>query len=84
MADTLYDENRGGRYGNTHLALGASFRDCYGGDTSKLTSDDDWSQLGYNNSSVHTDIVSTSNRTVDVETYDGKKVCIYKDGRFVI
>ena len=37
MAETLFDENMGGPYGNTHLALGMSYRDTYSGDVSKLT-----------------------------------------------
>jgi aminopeptidase len=28
MAEILYDENTGGKYGNTHVALGSAFRDC--------------------------------------------------------
>ena len=32
MAETLYDENVGGPFGNTHIALGKSYHDCYAGD----------------------------------------------------
>jgi aminopeptidase len=29
MADTLYDENVGGEYGNTHIAVGNAYKDSY-------------------------------------------------------
>ena len=32
MAQTLYDENVGGHFGNTHIALGRSYQDAYAGD----------------------------------------------------
>ena len=32
MAQTLYDENVGGSFGNTHVALGRSYQDAYDGD----------------------------------------------------
>ncbi|MBW1902222.1 MAG: aminopeptidase, partial [Deltaproteobacteria bacterium] len=37
MANTLYDENFGGRHGNCHLAVGSSYSNTYDGDPSKLT-----------------------------------------------
>ncbi|MCH8908863.1 MAG: aminopeptidase, partial [Candidatus Heimdallarchaeota archaeon] len=46
MATTLYDENVGGKYGNTHIALGASFHDCYKGDPSKVTKKQ-WEKMGF-------------------------------------
>ena len=36
MADILYDENFGGKYGNCHVAVGASYADTYTGDVSRL------------------------------------------------
>ncbi len=36
MATTLFDENTGGPFGNTHLALGMSLTQCYDGDPSQL------------------------------------------------
>ncbi len=83
MGETLYDENRGGKYGNTHIALGMAYRDCYKGDHSKVT-EKQWEKLGYNNSSVHTDIVSTSNRTVTAILKNGKKKVIYTNGQFTL
>ncbi|OHA19287.1 MAG: thermophilic metalloprotease (M29) superfamily [Candidatus Taylorbacteria bacterium RIFCSPHIGHO2_02_49_25] len=83
MATTLYDENIGGRYGNTHLALGKSYHDCYTQDPGEL-SPEDWERLGFNNSSVHTDIISTTPRTVTAVMRDGSKKVIYRNGRFVL
>jgi len=83
MAETLYDENMGGPYGNTHLALGMSYRDTFRGDVSKLTTKQA-EALGFNDSSVHTDIISTTDRTVTAHLKDGKTKVIYKDGQFVL
>ena len=83
MATTLYDENMGGKFGNTHLALGKSYQDCYVGEPSELTPKD-WEDLGYNDSSVHTDIISTTPRTVTAHMKDGSKKVIYKNGLFKI
>ncbi len=83
MATTLYDENVGGPNGNTHLALGNAYQDCYDGDPSKVKKAE-WERLGYNQSSVHTDIISTTPRTVTAYLPDGKTKVIYKDGKFVL
>jgi aminopeptidase len=83
MAETLYDENAGGEYGNTHIALGSSYHDCYKGDSSKMKKGD-WKKLGFNDSVIHTDIVSTTDRTVTAHFKNGKKKVIYKNGQFVI
>ena len=37
MANTLFDENYGGKYGNCHIAVGSSYSDTYDGDPAKLT-----------------------------------------------
>jgi aminopeptidase len=83
MAETLYDENMGGPFGNTHLALGMSYRDTFTGNVSKL-SDAEAKNLGFNDSSVHTDIISTTDRTVTAHLKSGKEKVIYKGGRFVL
>lgn len=83
MAEILYDENMGGEYGNTHVALGSAYRDCYVGDPSKV-SEKKWEKLGYNDSVVHSDIISTTDRTATATLYDGSEVVIYKDGKFTI
>ncbi len=83
MGETLYDENVGGPFGNTHIALGNAYHDCFAGDPSKPTKKE-WEKLGYNSSSVHTDIISTAPRTVTAYLPNGKTKIIYKDGQFVL
>lgn len=83
MAETLYDENIGGKYGNFHIALGSAYKDSYPGNPSSLSAND-WKKLGYNESSVHTDIISTDSRTVTAKVEKGKLLQIYKDGEFSI
>jgi aminopeptidase len=81
MATTLYDENVGGPFGNTHIAVGRAYRDCYDGDPSELASED-WERLGFNDSPIHTDIVSTTDREVTATLTDGSTRTIYSGGRF--
>jgi aminopeptidase len=83
MAETLFDENFGGRYGNTHLAVGKSYHDTYTGDTSKMK-ERDFAKLGFNHSQEHTDIIATSDRTVTAVMKDGREMVIYRKGKFVI
>ncbi|MBK1876415.1 aminopeptidase [Pelagicoccus mobilis] len=83
MGETLYDENVGGEFGNTHIAVGAAYRDSYTGDPSSV-SEEQWAEMGYNNSVVHTDIVATSNRKVTAYLPDGSSQVIYEDGQFTI
>lgn len=83
MAETLYDENFGGRYGNFHLALGASFKECYKFSKNKLTPSD-WEKLGFNDSAIHADLISTSPRTVTATLADNSSRAIYHRGQFLI
>lgn len=83
MGETLYDENVGGENGNTHLAVGAAYRDSHTGDPAEV-SEEQWEEMGYNNSVVHTDIVSTSNRVVTAYLEDGSSQVIYRDGQFTV
>jgi len=83
MAETLFDENVGGPFGNTHIALGSAYHDCYAGDISKKTKKD-WVKLGFNDSSVHTDIVSTTDRIVTAYLKDGTQKVIYKNGMYQV
>ena len=83
MAETLFDENVGGKYGNTHLALGSAYHDTFRGDKAKMKKSD-WKKLGFNDSVVHTDIVSTEDRVVTAELANGSKKVIYKSGKFTI
>lgn len=82
MAETLYDENIGGPHGNMHIAVGMAYKDCYRGDPAQLGADD-WNALGFNDSAVHTDIITTTERTVMATLQDGSEVLLYKDGQFV-
>jgi aminopeptidase len=81
MAQTLYDENVGGSFGNTHIAVGRSYQDAYAGDPSEVTPAQ-WEQLGFNSSSVHTDIVSTADRLVTARLRGGGERVIYRNGEF--
>lgn len=83
MAHTLYDENLGGPYGNTHLAVGKSYHDTYDGDVSKMNKVLA-KKLGYNESVIHTDMISTTDRTVTATLENGKKQIIYKNGQFTV
>ena len=83
MAETLFDENVGGPYGNTHIALGNAYKDGYDGNPARLKKIE-WRKLGFNESSVHTDIVSTTKRTVEAYFTNGKSMLIYKDGKFTL
>lgn len=83
MATTLFDENMGGEFGNTHIALGNAYKDTFTGDMATVT-DEQWAEMGYNACpKVHTDIISTSNRTVTATLRDRSKKVIYRNGQFV-
>ena len=83
MAHTLYDENVGGKFGNTHIAVGRSYQDAYAGDPSEVPAER-WAELGFNDSTVHTDIVSTSDRIVTAKLRSGAERVIYRDGEFLL
>lgn len=83
MANTLYDENFGGDFGNSHLAVGTSYHDCYTGDVKKMKGSD-WERLGFNESVEHCDIINTNPKTVEAIMKDGSKKVIYKNGLFVL
>lgn len=83
MANTLYDENFGGKWGNSHLAVGSSYHDCFDGDKKKMK-EKDWQKLGFNESIEHTDIINTLEKEVEVVLKNGIKKVIYKDGLFMI
>lgn len=83
MAHTLYDENFGGKFGNTHLALGASYHDCYSGNA-KTVSQSKWQKLGFNESPEHTDIIASTDRTVTVSLKNGQEKVIYRHGSFIL
>ncbi len=81
MADTLFDENHGGKHGNCHVAVGDSYSDTYAGDISKLTRERK-EKIGYNSSAVHWDMINTEDKKVTATLKNGKKVTIYEKGQF--
>lgn len=83
MGETLFDENVGGAFGNTHIALGSAYRDSFTGDPAAVD-EAAWEEMGYNNSVVHTDIVATSDRKVTAFLKDGTQQVIYERGEFTI
>ncbi len=83
MGETLFDENVGGKFGNTHVALGSAYRDSFKGDPSKVA-ENQWEEMGFNDSSVHADIVSTADRVVTATLADGSQKVIYANGQFTL
>jgi aminopeptidase len=83
MADTLFDENYGGRYGNSHIALGSSYSDTFRGKPAMLTKKLK-QQLGFNDSALHWDLVNTEKKTVTAHLAGGRTQVIYENGRFKV
>jgi len=83
MAEILFDENIGGKFGNTHVAIGSAYKECFCGQREGV-SKKEWDKLGFNDAAEHTDFISTSDRIVTAVLADGTKKVIYKDGQFVI
>jgi aminopeptidase len=81
MANTLFDENFGGRHGNCHIALGSSYSDTYQGDPSKLTKEMK-KELGFNDSALHWDLVNTEKKRVTAHLKSGDQIVIYENGQF--
>lgn len=83
MAETLFDENMGGKFGNFHIALGSAYHDAYTGNPAKVKASK-WKEMGYNDSAVHTDIISTEDRVVTATLEGGSQKIIYKNGQFTL
>jgi len=83
MGQTLYDENFGGEFGNTHVAFGMAYKDAFVGDVA-ATSKEQWDEMGFNDSAVHTDVFSTEDRVVTAVLGDGSEKVIYRDGMFCV
>ncbi len=81
MANTLFDENFGGRWGNCHVALGASYADTYSGNVQSLTKEKK-ARLGFNDSALHWDLVNTEKKRVVAHLADGCRTTIYENGCF--
>lgn len=81
MADILYDENFGGKFGNCHVAVGASYADTFSGPQTKLDKKLK-EKLGFNDSSLHWDLINTEDKTVTARLKDGSRVVVYEKGQF--
>ncbi|MBN1613096.1 MAG: aminopeptidase [Deltaproteobacteria bacterium] len=81
MADTLFDENHGGQFGNCHIALGSSYTATFAGDPETLTKQAK-RKLGFNDSALHWDLVNTENKRVTARLAKGGTVVIYEGGAF--
>jgi aminopeptidase len=81
MANTLFDENFGGRFGNCHIALGSSYSNTYAGDPRRLSAAMK-TALGFNQSALHWDFVNTEKKRVTAVLADGTRKVIYEDGEF--
>ncbi len=82
MAHTLFDENVGGEDGNSHIAIGRAFPECYTGKekmTPALAR-----KLKFNESAEHWDLVTTTPRIVKAYPRGGGEVVIYKAGEFTL
>lgn len=82
MANTLFDENYGGKYGNCHVAVGSSYSDSFAGDL-KTLSKELKKKLGFNDSALHWDLVNTEKKRVSAHLASGKVITIYENGRFL-
>ena len=82
MADILYDENFGGKYGNCHVAVGSSYADTFAGPQANLDKKLK-EKLGFNDSSLHWDLINTEDKTVTARLKDGTSRVIYQKGQFV-
>jgi aminopeptidase len=81
MANTLFDENYGGKYGNCHIALGSSYANTFNGDPVQL-SPAVKKKLGFNDSALHWDFVNTEKKRVVAQLNSGKRITIYENGKF--
>ena len=84
MAETLFDENVGWEYGNTHIALWRWFDECYAWDKSKLDDPEYKKSIWLNYSAEHVDVISTAKRKVTWTLSNWDEILIYEDGKFMI
>jgi len=81
MANTLFDENFGGEHGNSHIALGASYRNTFAGNP-RVLSASLRTKLGFNDSALHWDFVNTEMKRVTAVLACGSRVTVYENGEF--
>lgn len=83
MANTLYDENFGGDFGNCHLALGSSYVESFVGRPSLMTRRRK-QVFGFNESALHWDLVNTRDKMVTALLDSGRTKVIYEKGIFLL
>ncbi len=83
MANTLFDENFGGRHGNCHVAVGSSYIQAFDGDQRNMTPTQKRS-LGFNQSAIHWDMVNRERKSVTAFLPGGKSTVIYENGEFTL
>jgi aminopeptidase len=81
MANTLFDENFGGAHGNSHIALGSSYRNTFAGKP-RMLSASLRAKLGFNDSALHWDFVNTEKKRVTAVLACGSRVTVYENGEF--
>jgi aminopeptidase len=64
-----------------HIALGNSYSDSFSGNLETLDKSLK-KELGFNESSIHWDIVNTEEKTVTAFLKSGREKIIYKNGEF--
>ena len=83
MANTLFDENYGGRYGNCHVAVGSAYIQAFSGDRRQIKPAQKRA-LGFNQSAIHWDMVNTERKMVTAHLPGGKSKVIYENGEFTL
>ncbi len=81
MANTLFDENIGGEFGNCHIAIGNSYLDTCSEKNIKWTKALQ-RKMGFNESSLHWDLINTEDKTATAYLKSGEKIVIYENGMF--
>lgn len=84
MAETLFDENVGWEYGNTHIALWLWFDECYAWDQTKLDNLEFKKSIWLNFSVEHVDVISTAPRKAIWILPNWEEILIYENGKFMI
>lgn len=81
MANTLFDENFGGAHGNSHIAIGGAYTETFAGGPDNLN-DEVRKEFGFNESTLHWDLVNTEDKVVTATLKDNSKLVIYENGMF--
>ena len=84
MAETLYDENVGWIFWNTHIALWKWFDECVNEKAKDLNDSVFKKSIWLNESAEHVDIISTENRKVIGTLPDNSEIVIYDNWHFAL